>query len=202
MSLLVQPDFSLPGYTWWYKTTSFSDLYHGYRQARLATDCVRLMQVDVYRWRRMNVVMEWMGKHALVIYVLAACNVLPVVLQGFYSGQPQNNIVSLLPLMKWTDTIVSTLLEWLILRCYICLCNWQLRLIGITTWNGVVVEVASWESKCFKGLSFAIYRLDHIASWWLCPLVVDWYFLLKEEGTIKKRGICSVARSSTRSAGP
>lgn len=42
-------------------------------------------------------VMEWMGKHALVIYVLAACNVLPVILQGFYSGQPQNNIVSLLP---------------------------------------------------------------------------------------------------------
>ncbi|XP_022935357.1 heparan-alpha-glucosaminide N-acetyltransferase-like [Cucurbita moschata] len=54
------------------------------------------LMVDVYRWRRMNVVMEWMGKHALVIYVLAACNVLPVVLQGFYSGQPQNNILRLI----------------------------------------------------------------------------------------------------------
>lgn len=34
--------------------------------------------------------------HALVIYILAACNVLPVVLQGFYWGQPQNNIVRII----------------------------------------------------------------------------------------------------------
>ncbi|KAA0037686.1 hypothetical protein IC582_008601 [Cucumis melo] len=54
------------------------------------------LMVDVYSWRRMNVVMEWMGKHALVIYVLAACNVLPVILQGFYLGQPQNNILRLI----------------------------------------------------------------------------------------------------------
>ncbi|KAG6597723.1 Heparan-alpha-glucosaminide N-acetyltransferase, partial [Cucurbita argyrosperma subsp. sororia] len=54
------------------------------------------LMVDVYRWRRMTVVMEWMGKHALVIYILAACNVLPVVIQGFYWGQPQNSMLRLI----------------------------------------------------------------------------------------------------------
>ena len=37
--------------------------------------------------------MEWMGKHALMIYILAACNILPVLLQGFYWRRPENNIV-------------------------------------------------------------------------------------------------------------
>ncbi len=50
-------------------------------------------QVDVCGYRRLTLVMEWMGVHALMIYILAACNVLPFLLQGFYWGKPQNNIV-------------------------------------------------------------------------------------------------------------
>ncbi|KAF5746341.1 Heparan-alpha-glucosaminide N-acetyltransferase [Tripterygium wilfordii] len=58
------------------------------------------VMVDVCGFRRVNMVFEWMGKHALMIYVLAACNVLPVMLQGFYWKQPQNNILSLIGIGK------------------------------------------------------------------------------------------------------
>ncbi|TYH20263.1 hypothetical protein ES288_A05G417600v1 [Gossypium darwinii] len=52
--------------------------------------------VDIHGYRGMTLVLEWMGKHALVIYILAACNIIPIVIQGFYWKQPQNNILSLI----------------------------------------------------------------------------------------------------------
>ncbi|KAE8663740.1 U2 small nuclear ribonucleoprotein A' [Hibiscus syriacus] len=52
--------------------------------------------VDIYGYRRMASVLEWMGKHALIIYILAACNIIPIIIQGFYWKQPQNNILSLI----------------------------------------------------------------------------------------------------------
>lgn len=54
------------------------------------------LMVDVCGYRRTTVVFEWMGMHALMIYILAACNVLPLVLHGFYWRQPQNNILRLI----------------------------------------------------------------------------------------------------------
>lgn len=54
------------------------------------------LMVDVWGYRRPTVVMEWMGMNALMIYILAACNVLPVILQGFYWKQPQNNMFRLI----------------------------------------------------------------------------------------------------------
>ncbi|GMY26698.1 heparan-alpha-glucosaminide N-acetyltransferase [Fagus crenata] len=54
------------------------------------------LMVDVCGYRRLTLVMEWMGVHALMIYILAACNVLPFLLQGFYWGKPQNNILRLI----------------------------------------------------------------------------------------------------------
>ncbi|KAG6712270.1 hypothetical protein I3842_05G095300 [Carya illinoinensis] len=52
--------------------------------------------VDVCGCRRPTFVMEWMGIHALMLYILAACNVLPVFLQGFYWSRPRNNILTLI----------------------------------------------------------------------------------------------------------
>ncbi|XAR48270.1 Heparan-alpha-glucosaminide N-acetyltransferase [Bertholletia excelsa] len=52
--------------------------------------------VDVYGHKRSTLVLKWVGMHALVIYVLAACDVLPVILQGFYWRQPENNILRLI----------------------------------------------------------------------------------------------------------
>eukprot|EP00252_Welwitschia_mirabilis_P017411 TRINITY_DN385_c0_g1_i1.p1 TRINITY_DN385_c0_g1~~TRINITY_DN385_c0_g1_i1.p1 ORF type:complete len:461 (-),score=58.64 TRINITY_DN385_c0_g1_i1:643-2025(-) len=51
--------------------------------------------VDVYEYRRLTILLEWMGKNALVIYVLAACNLFPIAIQGFYWKYPENNILSL-----------------------------------------------------------------------------------------------------------
>ncbi|KAG1331650.1 heparan-alpha-glucosaminide N-acetyltransferase [Cocos nucifera] len=52
--------------------------------------------VDVYGFRRPTYAMEWMGMHALMIYILVACNILPVLIQGFYWGEPQNNLLKVL----------------------------------------------------------------------------------------------------------
>ncbi|RZC75515.1 hypothetical protein C5167_050993 [Papaver somniferum] len=54
------------------------------------------VMVDVLGFRKPALVFEWMGRHALVIYILAACNVLPVLLQGFYWEKPENNFLKLL----------------------------------------------------------------------------------------------------------
>ncbi|PON83451.1 hypothetical protein TorRG33x02_207230 [Trema orientale] len=53
------------------------------------------VMVDVLGYKRAAAALEWIGKHSLMIYVLAACNVLPLLLQGFYWRQPRNNILSL-----------------------------------------------------------------------------------------------------------
>ncbi|KAG9447380.1 hypothetical protein H6P81_013508 [Aristolochia fimbriata] len=52
--------------------------------------------VDVYGYTRPTLLMEWMGTNALMIYILAACNVLPVMLQGFYWKKPENNFLRLI----------------------------------------------------------------------------------------------------------
>ncbi|XP_042507854.1 heparan-alpha-glucosaminide N-acetyltransferase-like [Macadamia integrifolia] len=54
------------------------------------------MLVDVYGWRRPTMVMELLGKHALLIFILAASNVVPIFLQGFYWKKPENNILRLI----------------------------------------------------------------------------------------------------------
>ncbi|KAI3977486.1 hypothetical protein MKX01_000399 [Papaver californicum] len=51
------------------------------------------VMVDVFGFKKPTLVFEWMGKHALVIYILAACNVFPILLHGFYWKEPQNNFL-------------------------------------------------------------------------------------------------------------
>lgn len=52
--------------------------------------------VDMYGYRRPTIALEWIGRHALMIYILGACNMLPLVLHGFYWKKPQNNILRLI----------------------------------------------------------------------------------------------------------
>ncbi|KAL1363820.1 hypothetical protein HN51_011993 [Arachis hypogaea] len=52
--------------------------------------------VDVCGYRYKIRFLEWMGKNALMIYIIATCNLIPVVLQGFYWGEPRNNILKLI----------------------------------------------------------------------------------------------------------
>eukprot|EP00250_Pteridium_aquilinum_P013028 c21088_g1_i1 orf=384-1799(+) len=52
--------------------------------------------VDVYRWRLSTMVFQWMGVHALMIYALISCSVVPLALQGLYWKSPQNNLIAII----------------------------------------------------------------------------------------------------------
>ncbi|CAL0308254.1 unnamed protein product [Lupinus luteus] len=54
------------------------------------------LMVDVCGYSRLTMILQWMGKHALMIYILVGCNVFPVLIQGFYWGRPQNNLLKLI----------------------------------------------------------------------------------------------------------
>ncbi|KAK3008134.1 hypothetical protein RJ639_014246, partial [Escallonia herrerae] len=48
--------------------------------------------VDVKHIRKPTMVLQWMGMNALIIYALAACDLFPAALQGFYWRSPENNL--------------------------------------------------------------------------------------------------------------
>ena len=39
------------------------------------------------------IVFKWIGAHALMVYALFACDVLPIALHGIYWKSPENNVV-------------------------------------------------------------------------------------------------------------
>ncbi|XP_015572452.1 heparan-alpha-glucosaminide N-acetyltransferase isoform X2 [Ricinus communis] len=49
--------------------------------------------VDVKHFRKAIAILQWMGMNALIIYALAACDLFPAALQGFYWQSPENNLV-------------------------------------------------------------------------------------------------------------
>ncbi|KAI5080872.1 hypothetical protein GOP47_0004055 [Adiantum capillus-veneris] len=56
--------------------------------------------VDVWNYRKPFLLLEWMGMNALLIFVLAAIEVFPALVQGFYWSSPQYNLVSLVEQKK------------------------------------------------------------------------------------------------------
>ncbi|XP_020550749.1 heparan-alpha-glucosaminide N-acetyltransferase isoform X2 [Sesamum indicum] len=50
--------------------------------------------VDVKCIRKPTVIFQWMGMNALIVYALAACDIFPAAVQGFYWRSPENNLVS------------------------------------------------------------------------------------------------------------
>jgi len=49
--------------------------------------------VDIYGYRYLTSPLEWMGKHALSIFILISSNLAVILIQGFYWKVPENNIV-------------------------------------------------------------------------------------------------------------
>lgn len=49
--------------------------------------------VDVKHFRKPMILLQWMGMNALIIYALAACELFPAAVQGFYLRLPENNLV-------------------------------------------------------------------------------------------------------------
>ncbi|OVA16836.1 Protein of unknown function DUF1624 [Macleaya cordata] len=90
--------------------------------------------VDVKQFRRPTLLFQWMGMNALIVYALAACELFPAAIQGFYWRSPENNLVngteSLLQLVfqskRW-GTLVFVLLEII----FWCLVAGYLHLKGI-----------------------------------------------------------------------
>ncbi|KAF9597482.1 hypothetical protein IFM89_018928 [Coptis chinensis] len=80
--------------------------------------------VDVWGYRRPTIVPELMGKHALMIYILAACNLLPLFLHGFYWKRPENNILTLIGvgLLSFGGKIFwlgySSSLKYIVVHCF------------------------------------------------------------------------------------
>ncbi|KAF7127292.1 hypothetical protein RHSIM_Rhsim11G0192600 [Rhododendron simsii] len=48
--------------------------------------------VDIYGYRYLTCPLEWMGKHALSIFILVSSNLAVIAIQGFYWKTPENNI--------------------------------------------------------------------------------------------------------------
>ncbi|KAL0371505.1 UNVERIFIED_CONTAM: hypothetical protein Sangu_0468600 [Sesamum angustifolium] len=48
--------------------------------------------VDVKCIRKPTVIFQWMGMNALIVYALAACDIFPAAVQGFYWRSPENNL--------------------------------------------------------------------------------------------------------------
>ncbi|XP_041010183.1 heparan-alpha-glucosaminide N-acetyltransferase-like isoform X1 [Juglans microcarpa x Juglans regia] len=57
------------------------------------TFCALYLLVDVYGYRRLTSVLEWMGMHSLSIFVLITSNLAIIAIQGFYWTAPENNVV-------------------------------------------------------------------------------------------------------------
>lgn len=53
----------------------------------------KLVQVDVKCIRKPTILFQWMGMNALIVYALAACDLFPAALEGFYWHSPENNLV-------------------------------------------------------------------------------------------------------------
>ncbi|XP_078439132.1 uncharacterized protein LOC144709445 isoform X2 [Wolffia australiana] len=51
--------------------------------------------VDVQKMKKATILLEWMGLNALIVYALAACELFPAAIQGFYWGSSENNLVNL-----------------------------------------------------------------------------------------------------------
>ncbi|XP_011045910.1 PREDICTED: heparan-alpha-glucosaminide N-acetyltransferase-like isoform X3 [Populus euphratica] len=49
--------------------------------------------VDVYEYRCLTFVLEWMGKHSLSIFVLVSSNLAVITIQGFCWAAPENNMI-------------------------------------------------------------------------------------------------------------
>ncbi|XP_004292175.1 PREDICTED: heparan-alpha-glucosaminide N-acetyltransferase-like isoform X1 [Fragaria vesca subsp. vesca] len=57
------------------------------------TFCALYLLIDVYGYRCITFVLEWMGIHSLSIFIVVTSNLAVIAIQGFYWTHPENNIV-------------------------------------------------------------------------------------------------------------
>lgn len=54
------------------------------------------------------ILLQWLGMNALIIYALAACELFPAAVQGFYWRLPENNLVIFLSLVLFQWVFIHT----------------------------------------------------------------------------------------------
>ncbi|KAM7276546.1 hypothetical protein ACFE04_018412 [Oxalis oulophora] len=78
--------------------SSFSLLISGYTMKILGASGLLLTiiyyMVDVKHIKKPTTLLQWVGMNALIVYALAACDVFPAALQGFFWRSPENNLVN------------------------------------------------------------------------------------------------------------
>ncbi|XP_074591348.1 uncharacterized protein LOC141847255 isoform X2 [Curcuma longa] len=62
--------------------------------------------VDVQKFKRSFMLFQWMGMNALVVYILAASELFPAFIQGFYWHSPENNLKTLRLLMQVVENLL------------------------------------------------------------------------------------------------
>ncbi|EFJ36540.1 hypothetical protein SELMODRAFT_404643 [Selaginella moellendorffii] len=99
-----------------------------------AVFCLLYILVDVYDIRYPTLLLEWMGMNSLIIYTLAATDVLVVFVQGFYWKQPQKNLVTftrehvffaMIPSQRWA----------MLVYVLFGICCWVSNLKPRTSWD-------------------------------------------------------------------
>ncbi|CAN1134524.1 Heparan-alpha-glucosaminide N-acetyltransferase [Linum perenne] len=58
------------------------------------TFCALYLLVDIYGYRWATLPLEWMGKHALSIFIIVSSNLAVIAIQGFYWKSPENNLMN------------------------------------------------------------------------------------------------------------
>ncbi|CAN0846162.1 Heparan-alpha-glucosaminide N-acetyltransferase [Linum grandiflorum] len=58
------------------------------------TFCALYLLVDIYGYRWVTLPLEWMGKHALSIFIIVSSNLAVIAIQGFYWKSPENNLMN------------------------------------------------------------------------------------------------------------
>uniref|UniRef100_M8BM15 Heparan-alpha-glucosaminide N-acetyltransferase n=1 Tax=Aegilops tauschii TaxID=37682 RepID=M8BM15_AEGTA len=94
--------------------------------------------VDVIHIKKPLILFQWMGMNALIVYVLAACELFPTLIQGFYWRSPENNLVDATECLlqaifhskRW-GTLAFVLVEiifWCLAACFLHMKGVYLRL--------------------------------------------------------------------------
>lgn len=105
-----------------------------------------VLQVDVYGYRRLTSVLEWLGLHALSIFVLITSNLAIIAIQGFYWTSPEKNIVSINYRIFFTKKMVLVEVQKPVTPFFCCCTFLALQVHWIITrfvhtWHGRPVPV-------------------------------------------------------------
>lgn len=155
-----------------------------------------LLQVDVYGFRRLTYALEWMGIHALSIFILVTSNLAFIAIRGFYWHDPKNNIVSSVDIGMLSIFYVAfcTCFFHCIHFLYVCLL-WQIHWIitcFVLKWHGC------FSFPCMNGLHSKANTINLHAAWDELELDMHFYYFNLEAGCKRQKGHSSCSHTDCK----